>query len=63
MKHNVGSYDAAVRFVAGCAVLFWGVNVESWWGLLGVLPVLTAVSEFCPLYTLLHLDTTFTDRT
>ena len=63
MKHNVGSYDVGIRFIAGCAVMFWGVHAESWWGLLGGLPVLTAATEHCLLYDLLRIDTTFTDRT
>lgn len=62
MKHNVGSYDIGVRFIGGCAVMFWGVNAESWWGLLGAVPVITAACAFCPLYCLFRIDTTFTDR-
>lgn len=62
MKHNVGSYDAGVRFVAGCAVMWLGVNTESWWGLVGLVPVLTAVFGFCPLYWPFGLDTTGPDQ-
>ena len=62
MKHNVGSYDAGVRFVAGCAMMFVGVQQESWWGLLGLIPVATAVFAFCPLYCPFHIDTTGVDQ-
>jgi len=58
MKTNIGSYDEAVRFVGGCLIGLWGVHVESWWGLLGLIPVLTAAIHYCPLYTVLHVDTT-----
>ena len=57
MKKNVGSYDAAVRFLVGCAVLYLGVNGLGWWALLGFLPVLSAIAGFCPLYWLFGLDT------
>lgn len=57
MKTNLGSYDAAIRFLVGCGVLFFSVNGLGWWGLLGALPILTAAVGFCPLYCLLRLDT------
>lgn len=62
MKTNIGSYDEGVRFVGGCLIGLWGVHVESWWGLLGLIPVLTAAVGFCPLYALFHIDTTLFDH-
>jgi hypothetical protein len=62
MKTNVGSYDAAVRFLAGCAVLFFSVNGLGWWALLGLIPVLSAVCAFCPLYWLFGIDTAAWER-
>ncbi len=62
MKANVGSYDCAVRFVAGCLALLVGNHYLSWWGLVGVVPILTAMVGFCPMYLLFGLDTTACDR-
>jgi hypothetical protein len=62
MKTNIGSYDEAIRFLGGCAIGFWGVHVESWWGLVGLVPVVTAACGFCPLYALLRIDTTLFDH-
>jgi len=62
MKTNIGSYDEGVRFVIGCVIGFWGAHVESSWGWLGLIPVLTATFHFCPLYALLHIDTTTYDH-
>jgi len=62
MKTNVGSYDSAARFVVGSLVCMWGLHYETWWGLVGLLPVITGIAGFCPLYTLFHINTTFTDR-
>jgi hypothetical protein len=62
MKHNVGSYDAAVRFVGGCLIIGLGARSESWWCLAGLVPLTTAIVAFCPLYYPFHIDTTFTDR-
>jgi len=61
MKKNVGSYDAAVRFVLGCG-MFATVNHHlGWWGLAGVIPILTAAIGFCPAYRIFHVDTTACD--
>jgi hypothetical protein len=57
MKNNVGSYDAGVRFILGCVVLFFSVNGLGWWGLLGLIPIASAACGFCPAYWLLRIDT------
>jgi hypothetical protein len=57
MKTNVGSYDGAVRFLLGCAILFFSVNGLGWWALLGLLPIISAACGFCPLYWTLGIDT------
>lgn len=62
MKANVGSYDAAVRFVVACGIFWLGVHVESWWGLLGLAPLATSVASFCPLYLPFHFDTIAADE-
>jgi hypothetical protein len=62
MKSNLGSYDVAVRFVSGCVILLIGTHHESVWGLLGLIPLATALMAFCPLYCVVRVDTTFTDR-
>jgi hypothetical protein len=62
MKHNVGSYDAAIRFVLGCVILFIGLKLKSWWGLVGFAPLLTSACAFCPLYWVFRIDTTWTDK-
>lgn len=57
MKSNVGSYDGAVRFLAGCTVLFFSVNGLGWWALLGLIPIASAACSFCPLYWLCGINT------
>lgn len=62
MKKNVGSYDGAVRFVAGCGLLMLGNHGFGWWGLLGLIPIVSTVTGVCFVYALLGLDTTACDR-
>jgi len=57
MKANVGSYDAGARYLLGCALLFTTVNGAGWWGLLGVIPLISAACNFCLIYWIFGIDT------
>ena len=50
MIHNVGGLDRVARAVVGVAILGAGLYFKSWWGLLGLVPLGTAVFRFCPAY-------------
>lgn len=55
---NVGPTDRALRAVLGLAVLALAfVGPRTPWGYLGLIPLLTAVVGFCPLYALLGIST------
>ena len=62
MKGKIGSVDAALRTVLGVVILLVGHHERSWWGLLGLVPLVTAMIGFCPLYWLVHLDTRTRDE-
>jgi hypothetical protein len=57
MKTNVGSLDRIARVVAGLAALGAGYYFQSWWGLVGLVPILTAAIGFCPAYPLFGINT------
>ncbi|WP_415909361.1 DUF2892 domain-containing protein [Oleiharenicola sp. Vm1] len=57
MKTNVGFIDRVIRVILGCALLGAGYYFHSWWGLVGLLPLLTAAFGFCPAYLPLGLNT------
>jgi Protein of unknown function (DUF2892) len=60
MQHNVGAADRAVRIILGLVVLSATVFVRGdarWWGLIGVIPLLTGIAASCPLYSLFSLST------
>jgi hypothetical protein len=53
MKANVGGIDRVVRIAVGVTLLLAAVFVEGplrWWGLIGIVPLLTGVFRFCPAY-------------
>ena len=57
MKHNVGSIDRLLRIILGLLIAILGVVFDSWWGLIGIIPLATGLFSFCPLYFLLNLST------
>lgn len=60
MKSNVGSTDKILRIVVGLGLLALVFVLEGparWWGLVGLVPLLTGLFGFCPLYSLLGINT------
>lgn len=57
MKCNVGSIDRILRLVAGIGIAIVGVITESYWGLIGVVLMATAIFRLCPIYLLLGINT------
>ena len=61
MLHNVCSTtERIVRVIVGLAVMSLLVLLEGtdrYWGLLGLLPIATAIFRYCPVSHLLHIDT------
>lgn len=57
MKCNVGKTDKVIRIVVGLSIGAAGIYFNSWWGLIGILPVVTALAGWCPLYLPFRLST------
>jgi len=60
MKSNVGSIDKVLRIVAGLALLslvFILYGNARWWGLIGIVPLLTGSLGWCPAYTVVGPNT------
>ena len=57
MKANIGSIDRVLRLIAGLAILGAGYYFKSWWGLVGLVPILTAIFRVCPAYLALGVST------
>ncbi|MBN1561089.1 DUF2892 domain-containing protein [candidate division KSB1 bacterium] len=54
---NVGKTDKMVRLVLGIVVIIAGVVFKSWWGLVGLVLLITALLNFCPLYVPFKINT------
>ncbi len=57
MKANVGGIDRVLRVIAGVVLITLTLmGVIGVWGWIGVLPLLTGLVRFCPLYPLLGVN-------
>ena len=57
MKCNIGKTDRIARVSIGLIVIAVGVYLKSWWGAIGLVPILTAAIGWCGLYTLFGMST------
>jgi len=58
MKVNVGTIDRWARIILGIVLI--GLTLAGTigaWGWIGVIPLATGVFKFCPLYTVLGMNT------
>ncbi len=57
MEKNVGRIDKAIRIIAGVLLIGAGIFYKNWLGLTGLVPLFTAVTGWCPLYSVLGVNT------
>ncbi len=58
MKKNIGSLDRGLRITVGMVLISWVfVGPTAVWGWVGLIPLLTGVIGFCPIYPLLGIST------
>jgi hypothetical protein len=57
MKQNMGQIDRKIRGVIGVLIILAGIIFQSWWGVVGVVLLLTSLTGFCPLYIPLKIST------
>lgn len=58
MNQNEGTVDRVVRIALGVGLLALTViGPQTWWGLIGIVPLLTGIVGFCPLYRLMGART------
>ncbi|MSU64674.1 MAG: DUF2892 domain-containing protein [Opitutus sp.] len=57
MKANVGGLDRISRIIIALGILGAGYYFKSWWGLVSIVPMVTAFVRFCPVYLPFGLNT------
>ncbi|MBL0282551.1 MAG: DUF2892 domain-containing protein [Zoogloea sp.] len=56
MKKNVGGIDKILRIGAGVALVAWAALGGPVWAWIGVVPLATGLTGFCPVYPLLGMS-------
>ena len=58
MQANVGGIDKGIRIIIGMVLMVLAATgAIGLWGWLGIVPLLTGLFNFCPLYSLLGIKT------
>ncbi|MFI5373669.1 MAG: DUF2892 domain-containing protein [Candidatus Rokuibacteriota bacterium] len=58
MTLNVGSAERVIRVLVGVVWLaLVVVGPQTWWGLIGVVPIATALAGWCPIWSALGIST------
>ena len=58
MKPNEGKLDRILRVVLGLALLsLVFIGPQTMWGLVGIVPLVTGLVGFCPLYKIMGMST------
>ncbi len=62
MKTNVGGIDKILRIGAGVGLVAWALLGGPAWAWIGVVPLATGLTGFCPAYPLLGMNTCATKK-
>lgn len=54
MKSNVGKKDKFNRIITGTALMAYAFYADQPMAYVGILPLITGIVGFCPLYPLFH---------
>jgi len=58
MKFNVGGVDRILRIVVGIVLIALTLmGTIGVWGWIGIVPLVTGLFKFCPLYSLIGMNT------
>ena len=60
MTRNIGNVERGIRIVAGLALLSLVFVLDGnarWWGLIGLLPIVTGAIGYCPPYAWMGIST------
>lgn len=57
MEKNIGKIDKIIRIIAGVLIIGAGGYYKNWLGLIGLVPLFTAITGWCPLYSVLGVNT------
>ncbi|AUO15661.1 YgaP family membrane protein [Clostridium taeniosporum] len=57
MKCNVGRTEQIIRIVIGISIVLIGLYFRNWWGIIGLVPIITGSIRYCPISNILRIST------
>ena len=58
MSRNEGTNDRVLRVILGLVLLsLVFIGPQTWWGLIGLVPLVTGLMGSCPVYSMLGVNT------
>jgi hypothetical protein len=57
MTCNMGKGDRMFRGILGIVILAAGLYFQSWWGFVGLIPLVTSAFAWCPAYVPFKFNT------
>jgi hypothetical protein len=57
LKKNVGYVDSIIRVVLGTLIVGIGLYYNSYWGFIGLIPVISGAVSYCPVYRIFRTST------
>jgi hypothetical protein len=57
LSNNESNTDRIIRIVLAIVIFALGLYYGSWFGLIGLVPLVTGVIGWCPLYAVLGVST------
>lgn len=57
MVKNVGKTDRFIRIIVGLVIIGIGIYYKSWWGAIGIIPIITGSLGWCPAYLPFKINT------
>lgn len=55
MRCNVGKKERTMRVVIGVFMILIGLYLRNWWGLIGLVLIITGLIRFCPAKCMLGM--------
>jgi hypothetical protein len=62
MTKNVGKIDKIIRLVLGVVLIAFALMTGNILGYIGIIPIVTALMGWCPLYTLIGKNSCGSDE-
>ncbi|NFT93654.1 DUF2892 domain-containing protein [Clostridium botulinum] len=57
MKCNVSRTEQIIRIVIGISIILIGLYFRNWWGIIGLVPIITGSIRYCPINDILGIST------